>query len=433
MGSKKIFTKTGATTVNVSIAVAILGVLILFGFGIGAAIFGIVPWGENSPKFGSGVSGTGCSLKNEAFSDITTITSADQVINTLKERYPSIGGVKDKIQDIISASSNAGINPAVLISFWYGEQTFRSDYKAFGCGHYSVGGDDSGWEKQKSCAISLIKKAMDSEGVYSTPSGENTWTRLLYHYVAAARKDSFDQRGYVSDSKEARIQLLSDLVPDQVQCDTGFASKATGDPIGPYDTSFMNQANLKNWLSKRKGADYNINSHGVTLHWTGKSVPADKPLGKEGVKKDIIDYWMGLSPPNVTHLLIDSDGTVYQFVPFNIKQSGSGTATVGNTKKSANNFTIGIEIAGVGDELMKNEKQKAVVVQVINNLINGGHSTREIGNATNFSAQRGIFGHYQTGGGEGTPGCSSSRKDDPGKTYMEYIWSQVNATGNKCS
>jgi len=68
------FKKNGSTTVNVATAVAILGILILFGLGIGAAFFGLVPGGENAPKMLAGA--ISCSNWNEPFDYQDVFTKA---------------------------------------------------------------------------------------------------------------------------------------------------------------------------------------------------------------------------------------------------------------------------------------------------------------------------------------------------------------------
>ncbi|MFA4995884.1 MAG: M15 family metallopeptidase [Patescibacteria group bacterium] len=191
------------------------------------------PYGDDGIKAGAG----GCYLKDEAFTDIGTIKSVDDVFSKIGSNYSALNNDKNKenLQKIITSSINAengtsvkGINPAILISFYYGEQTFDpdDDYKAFGCGHYSKGASDAGFDNQLTCALPAIKKAIEKDPVYDTPAGENTWTRLLYHYVGGDKdhivgKYAYDVKklGYVSDSSEARIQLLNDLVPDQVTCE----------------------------------------------------------------------------------------------------------------------------------------------------------------------------------------------------------------------
>lgn len=437
--------KKSATTTNVLIAAVIIIIMILIGIALGAAAMGMLGYGEHAPRFGK-ASGIGCFLEDSAFNDKDSIASADQAISLIQSETSKKNMTDNKafLQKIIDQSKAKLINPAVLISFWGAEQSFKNTGQAFGCGNTGDGSQGAtGEEAEINCALQMVQNAITPDNTsgssadWSTPKGENIWTRLLYHYVAAARKTSYDTLGYVSDSKENRIRFLSQLVPEQVKCNSGFAG-GSGSPIGPWDSSFMtDHAGLKSWLSRRDGNIFKRDMSGVTLHWTGQSHTESNPYGRDGVKS-ILDYWMGKETPSVTHLLIDSDGTVYQFIPFNVRQSGSGVAYIGEgsgenvrSKVGANDFTIGIEIAGVGNELVNNETQKAKVVEVVNYLISSGFAVAERGSNLTFTAKRGIFGHYQTGGG-GVPGCSSSRKSDPGVAYMEEIWQSIGATGTGC-
>jgi len=158
-----------------------------------------------------------CYLKDGAFSNTMSITNADWVLERIKPHNPK----KERIQQIIDESRKAEINPAILISFWAGEQTFGNEEKAFGCGHYKEGGDDRGFENQLKCAIPAIKDAMNNTGEYTDPEGENIWTRLIYNYVAAAKKQLYDEQGYVTGSSESRISILKKLEPSKgawVEC-----------------------------------------------------------------------------------------------------------------------------------------------------------------------------------------------------------------------
>jgi len=212
--------------------VAVITVIVIVVIGLGAIMmWGLALWALAN-SFGDpsgsrcGVSGE-CYLKDSAFTNTTTISDADLVLDQIKPHEPS----KERIQQIINESRNAGINPAILISFWAGEQTFKNEEKAFGCGEYREGGSDRGFEKQLACAIPTIKDAMNNTGEYTDPEGENTWTRLIYNYVAAARKQLYDEEGYVTGSSESRIAILKKLEPSEgawVECASNTQCNITG-------------------------------------------------------------------------------------------------------------------------------------------------------------------------------------------------------------
>ena len=200
----------------------VVAVIVIIVMGLGAIMmWGLALWAlANSfgdPSGSRCATGEECFLKDNVFSNTTTITNADWVLERIKPHKPN----KERIQQIIDESRRAGINPAILISFWAGEQTFANEEKAFGCGDFNVGGDDRGFENQLKCAIPTIKDAINNTGEYTDPEGENIWTRLIYNYVAAARKQLYDEEGYVTGSSESRISILKKLEPSKgswVEC-----------------------------------------------------------------------------------------------------------------------------------------------------------------------------------------------------------------------
>lgn len=211
---------------------AVVAVVVIIVMGLGAVMmWGLALWAlANSfgdPSGSRCATGEECFLKDSVFSNTTTITNADWVLERIKPHKPK----KERIQQIIDESRKAGINPAILISFWAGEQTFGNEEKAFGCGHYKEGGDDRGFDNQLRCAIPTIKDAMNNTGQYTDPEGENIWTRLIYNYVAAARKKLYDEEGYVTGSGESRIAILKKLEPSKgswVECAENTQCNITG-------------------------------------------------------------------------------------------------------------------------------------------------------------------------------------------------------------
>ena len=210
-----------------------------------------------------------------------------------------------------------------------------------------------------------------------------------------------------------------------VGCKNASAYGSTGN-IGytnsKWNKSYMTKPVLSNWLSARQSnPSKKLKPTGWTLHWTG----GNSAIGAYG--------GMANRPqPAFVHFMVDDDGTIYQLIPLNLTQSGSGIGTDSNGI-SANNFTLGIEIVGVGQkDLQAHPDQKAAVVALINEVSAKFGIEKLRGNTENFSNKKGIFGHFQTGGGNGTIGCSSSRKTDPGTQYTKDIWDEVGATGTAC-
>ncbi len=206
--------------------------------------------------------------------------------------------------------------------------------------------------------------------------------------------------------------------------------------IDSFDQSFMSIEPLKGWLNGRpKINTQSQTATGITLHWTGSW---DKSGTNQQALSKLIDAWHERDPNSsggedsvFNHLVIDPTGKVWQMIPLNVRQAGSGTGNAGGV--SANDFTIGIEVAGVGPNDVKpgtpayNGALAAVKLLLANILtiqnIRGDENT--------FKAKSGIFGHFQTAGGDGIVGCSS-RKDDPGLEFMKKLWDDLGAKGNGC-
>jgi len=226
----KLKMKNGASALNIIIMAGVICVFILFGTAIGAAAMGMIKQAE--PNAGGKTSGQGCYLKDEAFTDSNI--AKDQIISALEADYPQIKDRGTEIETIIRVSGAQGINPAILVSFWGAEQSFNNPDQAFGCGNTGDGSAGAtGFDAESSCAAGLIKNAIEGTKTdaadWTTPTGGNIWTRLLFHYVMGNRTQpegntNYEKNGYVSDSTSPRIKFLNMLIPDSVACNTGFAS-----------------------------------------------------------------------------------------------------------------------------------------------------------------------------------------------------------------
>ncbi|HOX41580.1 MAG TPA: hypothetical protein PK263_05320, partial [bacterium] len=211
--------------------VAVLVVLLFFVSLIGSALLAsqIGQWRKGEPTSsryaGGGVPTGGCYLQDAAFRDTTSITTVDQVLDALPNQRGKLSKVKDELGVLIDKSRAANINPGIMIAFWGAEQSFNMKDGVFGCdcppGEACPRHDKyKGMAGQLDCALPIIEDAIQNRGNYTNPKGQNIWTRLLYNYVAGARKQSYDRYGYVSDSLEARIWFLRKLVPNSVTCET---------------------------------------------------------------------------------------------------------------------------------------------------------------------------------------------------------------------
>lgn len=123
-----------------------------------------------------------------------------------------------------------GINPAILVSFWAGEQGFSydsndkydpdRDMKAFGCSVTGPGVNSyPSFEGQVKCVLDQVQNAINKEGNYREPEIPGTWDRLIYHYIGTEdQKVALKTYGHVTTASNTRIKILKKLVPDQVTC-----------------------------------------------------------------------------------------------------------------------------------------------------------------------------------------------------------------------
>lgn len=427
------FRKKGATTVNVSIAGAILGFLVLIGFGIGAAIFGIVPMGENAP--GTQAGSISCSNWNEPFDYQEVFTKAagsykisPAILATIFSSEHHTTSWPDSPRTVQWKSSPVGASGP----FQFMPATWRSN---------GVDANGDGKKDIQNLDDAAFGAARYIQAQFSIGAGKRyTSTDKVDIQVVAGcynagcgRLDQIKQYATTGDDSGLRAELGNDYLQTKNYMDKAWEyfqtfnngcsanNGASGPSIGSYDTTFMNQEPIKSWLSTRKKqANKQLKPTGITLHWTG-AWPAE---GADGVKR-LIDLWhertneCGTPPCDpYNHLVIDKQGKVYQLVPFNIKQAGSGTNKNAGGQ-TANDFTIGIEIAGTGYADLndpKNQAQKDKVIGVVRSLIDNYSIPNVRGNGINFDARVGIFGHYQVG-----------THPDPTKEYMDQIWTAVGA------
>jgi len=164
----------------------------------------------------------------------------DAVVSRLSSRYKSAKVNEKYIREVLSRGKSEGINPAIPLAIWAGEQTFSSPEKAFGYG-YRDSGTIRGvteWAAQLNGVYRSIRSAIEGKAPYDDPENTNTFTRLFYHYTTAMRVvyqksgNSWDENVSYSDNSfpvKNRLSVIRLLSPEQVECNaTVLVSAATG-------------------------------------------------------------------------------------------------------------------------------------------------------------------------------------------------------------
>jgi len=342
--------------------------------------------GQSIGNCGSLTSGQGCYLEDKFFTDTSTVSSADYVLEKLK-KYPKLKSQKDKVEKIIAESQKAGINPAILIAFWNGEQSFGNPDAAFGCGVYGGKKRFPGFENQIRCALNCIKKAINNQAPYNQPQGTNAWTRLMYNY-SADRQELYHERGYVSsDTDDPRITILKQLVPDQVVCNTNTVKD------GWLTGAGANKIIRKPATNPKIVNSNTIEPKIIVLHYTGNTKDS---------AKSIWDYFnSGAEGRGAwTHFIIDQDGTIYQMAPVNKKAVHV---------KDYNNIAIGIEGCGNYEKKPPTEAQYNSYLSLVKSLISEYNIPK-----TN------VYGHYEL----------NTCRSDPGKDFLNRIRKDLNIDNN---
>lgn len=286
-------TKKMASKLSPFIALFGTGGIAIFALVIGLAIaFSFIKFREPAPvTYAGGYDGgsLGCSLTDPAFEDTTTMLygnvaddagyglAADEAV----KRTGTESNRKDYFQKIIKTGHEVGINPAVLIAFWGAEQSVPDGRfsivnadKAFSC--YIDGDKHLGFQQSMQCALEFTMKPVlgrpyitntmvdqakykSQVSLYSnitTPDKivhhAGIWDRLLYHYVAAAKKTNYDNFGYTTDESDTRIKILKQLVPDQVVCNNASGGLA----IQYYSQGYGFPAPI--WASKTTASNGNF-------------------------------------------------------------------------------------------------------------------------------------------------------------------------------
>ena len=247
---------------------AVVAVVVIIVMGLGAVMmWGLALWAlANSfgdPRSSGAYVNGACYLSDEGFTytNRETVGNTDWIIDKLS-RY---NVRRDKVEDIVNKSLQKNINPALLMAIWSGESSFKSEHDeaAFGCGVYDRDGDghtensNPSWREQLDCAFGPIQKAIsgtESDSPYDKPEGQNMFTRLFYNYTGAM-KNTYESKGYVADSENARIVILKILDPEHVVCVNNLTDSANS-IFGIVDRSNLSSWYYNQGTAKRSGGGY---------------------------------------------------------------------------------------------------------------------------------------------------------------------------------
>jgi murein DD-endopeptidase MepM/ murein hydrolase activator NlpD len=297
--------------------------------------------GPNIDKPTGSFGGNGCFLTDSAFSDTSISANPSEVIATLKKdsyRLSQINKMRSETPDakefdyyinsILERGKNEGINPAIVIAIWWGEQEFKHPEKAFGYKHYDSGASsdvlsgstEERWQKQLEGVYKTVRRAMQGEDMYASPAGTNINTRLFYNYATAMRtqydesgkrwEESYKHPSY-GNPYYKRLNIVRLLVENQVQCESsGGAGVATGDYACVAEESAARNAGRGGWGDVASKRTYKTGTY----------------AGHEGYD---------LMAPVGTRVFSASDGEV---VKVSVDNDGDGESSTSVTVREANNI-----------------------------------------------------------------------------------------------
>lgn len=239
--------------------------------------------------FGPG--GTTCYIEDGGFSDTSITSDIDDIIEKLRAdtrrasqidrlqtETPDAKEFKYYIEQIVSKGAEKGINPAVAIGIWWGEQEFLHPEKAFGYKYYDSGTSEevlSGtteerWQKQLNGVYTLIEDAINNTGNYTQPAGENIITRLFYNYATAMQIQYKTNNVWSQSYKHSeygnpyykRLDIIKLLVPDLIIC-KGFGGVgiASGDFVCPVDADVASAGAKGGWGNVIGDNNYQIGTY----------------------------------------------------------------------------------------------------------------------------------------------------------------------------
>ena len=215
--------KKGEVAIWVSIAIALILLLLVPGVALGTALAFVQ---RHTGAMGSTTSvcapTSSCYLKDEFFKD--PVASLDATTARSKLNIPS--SVPDsKIAYVINTVRMAGYNPALALATWKKESSYGTDpnNKSDSNGKFEFGYDHSGWggiEKQVSGYIKTVNYAYNNQEPYGNrPSNVPIQVHWIDTYTPVS-----DTRNDVPEDRQILCNVLSPLVPDQISTDSTGAS-----------------------------------------------------------------------------------------------------------------------------------------------------------------------------------------------------------------
>lgn len=240
--------RSGSVTTVVLASVA--GLILMMSMVVPTALIGNYRNGDLDKPTGtfSGY-GTGCYLEDNYFTDTSVSNDPQAVFDKLITQYKNASDKKEYIEKILSESKKEGVNGAVIIGIWNGEQSFGKPEDAFGFGNLDNGENlVTGFDNELVHVIRVIKDAINNRGKYTKPEGGNIITRLFYTYATAMNIQYTESGGKwlreYNHSKYGnpyynRLNVVQLLVPDQVKCETFTQFASTEDGTG--NTPFLSQ------------------------------------------------------------------------------------------------------------------------------------------------------------------------------------------------
>lgn len=267
--------------------IILIGIVAMLGFGLLVALPFVGLLGIVGKKLNQGTIGGGAAfnhgggyLVDEAFRDLESVTDSQKAFDLLKSNFSILPKQQQQyladFQYIIRESLKAKVDPAILLGIWAGETGFETREKAMGCGPYQLRlqHTEEGtrtFEEQVTCALRAVNHAIDGTYVYTTPEGENIFTRLFYHYVAKEAKDNYDGKPPrprprpLFDEGNPRLIAYRALIPQYYR-------------VGPSDEEYLAYGGTgplfnagETSLPFRKD-DFIKGKYGNLLHWQSLSL-----------------------------------------------------------------------------------------------------------------------------------------------------------------
>ncbi len=180
-----------------------------------------------------------CILLDQYFKDTSIADDPKKTLDALVARYPNAKKVEDNIRAVLAKGKTEGINPAMPLAIWWGEQNFLSPEKAFGYGYRDSGKIPAAdnWEFQLAGVYRAISDAINARGNYTKKEEargqDNIFTRLFFTYATAMRQ-SYIRSGYrwlgTEGPVAARVGVLQTLVPQQLSCNQPTEIDSPGTP-----------------------------------------------------------------------------------------------------------------------------------------------------------------------------------------------------------